>query len=477
MKRIRLGALLATAAVVIFGAFVSTTAAPPSTFDGTPATPQAFTQLGQTEWDVQVHSRDSSSWFTLPSINAQHGSNCSAPPASHVNTSYEGSVFICANHLMTSINGSAGYAAIYLTPNRLVDITNGAVIEFDLSTEQMSQRDWWDVTLSPFLDAQALPLKSDLSFGVDLQEPNRNSIVIATDNGQASPSLAVIRNGSGTNYGHSFTPFNSGVTAANQAATRQTFRLTVTPTSIRFERLASSTATGLVFIDETIPALSWTEGVLQLGHHSYTPTKDGAGVPATWHWDEVSLNPSTDFTMIKADRRYTQGGTVNFQSPAPADAYLRFAAICKPVVDGVALTKQTDSGHPEHMSSYFVPIAAGKTSINVAFADDSWYTTGFGCIAKDFAIWSQSAASPTATPIPNTAMPTVAPPTLTPIATATNTPTSTPTATATSTPIPPTPTATATPEPTPQACRAQVRNGFFWSTVYTGTMVDGECRR
>lgn len=460
MKILRIGAAAALAAVALFAALMAN-AANPSTFDGTPSSPLNFTQLGQTEWDVQVHSRDKSSWFTLPSINAQHGSDCSGPPASHGNTSYEGSVFICNNHLMTSINGSAGYAAIYLTPNRLVDISDGAVIEFDLSTEQMSTRDWWDVTLSPFLDAQALPLKSDLSFGVDLQEPNRNSIVIATDNGQASPSLAVVRNGSETNYGHSYTPFNSGVTATNQAATRQSFRLTVSPTSVRFERLASVTATGIVFINQAIPALSWTEGVLQLGHHSYTPSKDGAGVPATWHWDDVSLNPSTEFTMIKADRRYTQGGTVNLQSPAPADAYLRFAAICKPVVDGVALTKQTDSGHPEHMSSYFVPIAAGKSSINVAFTDDGWYGPWAGCIAKDFAIWSQSVASPTATPIPNTATPTVEPPTLTPTATAT----------------PPTPTATATPEPTPQACRAQVRNGFFWSTVYTGTMVGGECRR
>lgn len=445
---ILLAGIIATAGIV-----VSTTAANPSTFDGTPPSPLAFTQLEQTEWDVQIHSRDKSSWFTLPSINAQHGTNCSAPPASHGNTSYEGSVFICANHLMTSINGSAGYAAIYLTPNRILDFQNGGVVEFQLSTEQMSTRDWWDVTLSPFLDAQALPLKSDLSFGVDLQEPNRNSIVIATDNGQASPSLAVVRNGSETNYGHSFTAFNSGITAGtNHAATRQTFRLTVSPTTVRFERLVSATATGIVFVDRTIPALSWTEGVLQLGHHSYTPSKDGAGVPATWHWDEVSLNPSTDFTMIKADRRYTQGGTVNFQSPAPADAHLRFAAICKPVVDGVALTKQTDSGKPEHMSSYFVPIAAGKTSINVAFTDDGWYGPWAGCIAKDFAIWSEAGAEPTATPVPPTNTPTPEP-------TATNTPEPTPTNTPepTATPIPPTAT------PVPDVCR----EAYFLNGVLT----------
>lgn len=68
---------------------------PVETFDGNPATPLAFSDA---DWDVQVHSRDPGTWLQLESINAQHGSDCSAPPVSHPNTSYEGSVFICKDH-------------------------------------------------------------------------------------------------------------------------------------------------------------------------------------------------------------------------------------------------------------------------------------------------------------------------------------------------------------------------------------------
>ena len=75
------------------------------TFDGSPASPLAFNDV---DWDVQVHSRDSDTWFQLEPINAQHGADCSGPPASHVNTSYEGSVFQCRDHLMTSLN-AGGY--------------------------------------------------------------------------------------------------------------------------------------------------------------------------------------------------------------------------------------------------------------------------------------------------------------------------------------------------------------------------------
>lgn len=472
MKSVRIGGLLAGAAIVAVAAVIAINApaAPPSTFDGTPATPQAFTQLGEAEWDIQVHSRDSSTWFNLDSINAQHGADCSGPPASHANTSYEGSVYICNNHLMTAINAS-GYGVIYLTPNQLFDFSNGGSITFDISTERMSIRDWWDVQITPWEKNLALPLLSDLSQGVDLQSFPADMISIATDNGDTSPVLKVVRNGSVQSYQSSWavSPTSSGVTATNQAATRQTFKFTVANGRMKFERLASATAPALTFWDVAATA-NFTSGIVQFGHHSYTPTKDGAGVPATWHWDNIQVEPSTAFTMIKAEQRYTQGGTVTFQSPAPANAYLRFAAVCRVRLDGNLVTRQPTSYrwgqgyNAGHQSSYFVPIAAGTESVGITFAADDWYSGP--CIAKDFSIWTlgtSGGSSPTPSPTPTTATPTA-------IATNTPSPTATMTATATSTPSP-------TNTPTPQACRAQVRNGLWWVTVYTGTMVGGECRR
>lgn len=358
-----------------------------ASFHGQPTAPEDYCAR---EFDVQVQDRND--WFTLEPVNAQHGSDCSAPPASHVNTTYEGSVYICKDHLMTSINGDSGYAVIYLTPNQIFDFSQGGSVTFDISTERMSIRDWWDVLVTPYEDNLALPLLSDLSQGVDLNGPPRNVVSISTDNGEGSPALKVIRAGVEQDYGNSYISPGSGVAAGtNQAATRQTMKLTLANGRIKFERLASATAPALVFIDVagTVP---FTSGIVQFGHHSYTPTKNEAGVPGTWHWDNITLSNSTPFTMIKADRRYTQGGTVNFASPAPANAYLRFAGICKVSVNGQVVPKAVSvnrwdiSFNAGHMASYFVPIAQGTQSVNLSFGADDWYSGP--CIAKDFAIWS-----------------------------------------------------------------------------------------
>lgn len=462
---------------------------PTETFTGNPASPQAFSDA---EWDVQVHSRDSDTWFALDAINAQHGPDCSAPPATHTNTSYEGSVFQCRDHVMTALN-STSYGVIYLTPNQIFDFSAGGSLTFDLSTERMSVRDWWDVLITPYENNLALPLLSNLSQGTDLQGAPMNTIHIGTDNGEGSPRLSTVVNGNEWSGPDWIEPANSGIPGTvNQAATRQTFKLTIADGRMKFERLASATAPALVFWDvaATVP---FTSGIVQFGHHSYNPAKDGAGTAGTWHWDNISFSASTPFTMIKADRRYTQGGTVNFASPAPANAYLRFAGICKVSVNGQVVTRAADYNRwgvgykPEHMSSYFVPITEGTQSISVSFSNDGWYETGYGCIAKDFSIWSlTSTPLPTSSPGAGTGTPTAT--NTTPIPTATDTPpaTATPTntsvptapATASSTPVPPTPT------PTPARCRVQVRNlsntGWTYSVVrgsYEGTLVNGECRR
>jgi hypothetical protein len=312
---------------------------------------------------------------------------------------------------MTSMNAS-GYGVIYLTPNQIFDFSVGGSLTFDMSTERASVRDWVDILITPWEQNLALPLLSDLSQGVDLQGFPANMVHIATDNGEGAPRLKVVRDGSVSCSGPcNFTPLNQGISASvNQAATRQTFKLTIANGRIKFERLASATAPALVYWDNAA-SLNFTSGIVQFGHHSYTPTKDGAGVPGTWHWDNFGFTSAVPFTMIKADRRYTTGGAVSFQQPAPAGSFLRFSAICRVAIDGVVAQRAAsvgDSYHPEHMSSYFVPIAAGKSSVNISFSNDDWYSGP--CIAKDFSIWSRGGVGPTATRTPTaTSTPTATP--------------------------------------------------------------------
>lgn len=457
------------------------------TFDGAPASPQAWTSP---DWDIQYHTRDAPYWVAPEGMAQQHGGDCSAPPMTHPASSWPGTVYQCNNHVMTALNAS-GYGVIYLTPNRLADWSSGpAIVQWDMSTERLSTRDWPDLVITPWEDNQAVPLISTLSHGVDLQGPPRRAVHVGMDNGEGAPLLGITRNGSNTVYGAGWnTPaLNSGIpSSVNQAATRQTFRLTLTSTSARFERLASATAPAVVFWDRTFTDIGYTSGVVQFGHHSYTPYKDGAGQPATWHWDNVTINPSIPFSMVKADRRYVTSSsqTVTLAAPAPANSYLRFAALGTVSVslDGgpfVPATRQWEAqNRAEGASSYWHPVPAGTQSVRFQFSTrGGWYNGPY--IAKDFGIWSLEGGAPstpttaptatsTSTPSPtlpptNTAIPTV---TNTPVPTSTPEPTETPTATATSTPMPPTATPTATPTPANDRCRQPDRNNANtgWTNV------------
>jgi hypothetical protein len=144
--------------------------------------------------------------------------------------------------------------------------------------------------------------------------------------------------------------------------------------------------------------------VVQFAHHSYNPTKDGAGVPATWHWDNFTLTPSVPFTVIHTPTRAVIGttGTVTFNSPAPSNSWLRFTAVGSvqySLTGGASwlqATKQAFVGNYAHQSPYFLAIPAGTQTVHVRLATEDWYQGPF--IAKDFAIWSRSLPGPNPCP-------------------------------------------------------------------------------
>ncbi|MGE3077132.1 MAG: hypothetical protein AB7N24_20580 [Dehalococcoidia bacterium] len=398
-------------------------------------------------------------------MTADHGADCGAPPATHANNgAYSDAVFQCKNHIMTNINAS-GYGMIYLTPDEMVDFSAGtAVIQWDLSTLRHSIRDFVDFWVIPYDDQIALPF--DMG-DVDGQGVPRQGIHIRMDqfNGETIYRAYVINNYSQTEIpGAWWSTLDSalaGVGRVPSASVRDTFHLEISRTHVRF----GAPELNWWPIDSDISPLSFTQGVFQIGQHSYNPTKDGAGEPATWHWDNISINPAVPFTIIKADQRYIDSSTqfLTFNQPAPANSYVRFTSIGTTQVafNGGAFQPATiargseQGNHPEHLSNYWMPVPAGTTTMKLKWSADGWYQGPY--IAKDFAIWSRdtsgSAPAPTqaATSTPTTAAtnPPVSP-TSTPIV-----PTGTPVA-PTSTPLVPTntpvvPTATSTPVIVPPA--------------------------
>jgi hypothetical protein len=355
-------------------------------FDGSPPGPTPTCLIEG--MDVQVHSRDVWTSTELEPMDAAHGHDCSAPPATHPISSYEDAVFTCRDHVMTALNAT-GYGVIYLTPNVLVDFSSAeAVISWDMSTLRASDRDWVDIWVTPWEDNMALPLEN---WTPDLTGNPENAIHIRMDgSGTAGPldgrfRILVIRDGEETSYGlsHNYDDF-----LEQDAARRDTFELRLSTTHIKL----SMPGYGQILADEDIRPLDWSQGVVQWGHHSYNPTKsDPSYLPGTWHWDNFTITPALPFTMIHADRRYTNNGTVEFAAPAPANAFLRFSAQGGQVElddgNGFRRVEPVNEGDGFVAASYFVPIRKGTTSVEIRMSKEkSWFQGPF--FAKDFGIWA-----------------------------------------------------------------------------------------
>ncbi len=465
---------------------------------GSPPTPQPISMNPAfAHYDIQVHTRDHPESGQMDEMmSAEHGDACQAPPATHAEIDLAKAVFACNDHLMTSL-WMVGYGMAAITPARVLDCSGGSCsVTFDLSTAKQSSRDWPDIWLTPWNDNLTLP--ADIG-AVDLQGVPKRGIHISANQAEAGWKVFTIDNYVQT-YVDSFwtVPMSTGIDAGvNQAAVRQTYKLTLQPGQIKFERLASATAPAFVWTAKCdaqgcagdfapCTCLMASDYVVQFAHHSYNPTKDGAGVPATWHWSNLTnMAPSTPFTLIHMKPQCTgcsnpflvtaNNTLVEFESPAPAQSWLRFSAVCEVRIDGAVAPKAVFLGDYGHASSYFIPLPQGKQSVTVSMAQESGYTGA--CAAQDFHVWSKTGGPlPTVTPVTtptSTATPAVPTPTPTATPTPLTPPTSTPTpivptatptrtATPTATAIPPTPTRTPTPAPG-RVCRVPVQqpNGSF----------------
>ncbi len=448
------------------------------TFDGAPTAPAPYPTVAPlSAWDVTVHSRDSVTFHTLEPMTADHGTDCAAPPATHaIAGSYADSVFQCSNHLMTAIQ-AGGYGVIYLTPPVVADFSAGsAVIQWDMSTARTSQRDWVDLWVTPYDEHLQLPLEDWLP---DLNGFPRDDVHIKMDTSGGGTIFTPLIT---TGFAEAYIPGNnwwSGYESflTPSAARRDTFQLTLSASHIKFGMPAYNF--WWVDTDFTVP-LTWTSGVVQFGHHSYNPHKDcpvGATCVAnTWHWDNVSINPSVPFPITRAQQAYVDPGTssaVTFPSASQAGDHLRFAGVGQPYLvsfdsgatwQNMAL-QTAEKTNPSTAQNYWMVVPAGTQRVDLQ-GTSGWWGDWF---ARDISLWGQVGVPRTPTPTPpaaatptRTATPTV-PPSATPGPTATDlpTPTSLPSPTPTSVTAP-----TATPSPGPRCGRVdEVNGGLVWTPL------------
>lgn len=360
------------------------------TFDGLPVTPQPWNPA---DWDVAVHSRDRETWQLLDSMQVGHGPGCEPPPGQHTNNTYEGAVFLCKDHLMTALRAD-GYGVIYITPNQLVDFSNGeAVIKLDVSTLRTTNRDWWDIWITRPQDNLVAPLEQWLP---DLNGEPQNAVHIRLNFGNGAAPSGVFIGEIVTNFNAMALPrarFAGYETLfIPSALQRRTFELRISQTHIRF----GLPGFNYWWIDTDIAPLEWDTGVVSIGTHSYNPLKQcPACQPSTYHWDNISINPAVPFTILRANRRFISPATtsfVDFPVPLTTAGYLRFSGIGERLEVSfdngqtwqTAVIQAQEGYHDDHFRTYWTSAPIGTE--RVRFRGERWF--GGDWHIRDISLWA-----------------------------------------------------------------------------------------
>jgi hypothetical protein len=378
-----------------------------------PTAPQDWVPGAVNDWDLITN-------INAPTdrggtMQAAHGADCAAPPATHAVVDLADSAYLCKNHMMTAIRGGGdapnSYGAVYFSPAQMLDFSQGqAMVSWQVSTYRSSARDYWEAWITPFDENLVVP--------VGEQEPAyagfpRDAVHIEMGNtlcrnGQPN-SLGVI-NGSpeGTdftaevinNFQATEVPTRSTTcmedTVPVSATTRSAFELDVSQNHLRF--LMPGTQT--VWVDAAIN-LPFTRGVVQFAHQSYNPDKQCPLAPAcagTYHWSNISISPAAPFTMLRPTQPHSlhegaSNAPLTLPQPAPGNSFLRFAAMAQGVqvsFDGgriyrAAQVQPASRNAPPGFLSYWTPIPTGTTSVTVKGIDYSnlpWWV-------EDVSVWSQ----------------------------------------------------------------------------------------
>lgn len=421
-------------------------------------------------WDITVHDRD----FQRPLITfdllnapmwADHSSDC-GPPADppviprgeadggHYIEDKDDAAYTCKNHLMTAIYGYAA-STVILSPNHMVDFTDQeATIGFNISSKRSSDRDYFEVVISPWdthLQLVQGAITADLRgslprygvkvglnidnvtgefrpeyFGEDNNWPNRFSGWWPTKDRQLVDIL--------DDYGLSFSPRR-----------RDRFELKIKNNGdgTNHLKICAPEYNNYCWVDLDFPNYGWTKGVVQFTQQSYNPNKeesDGyihcwalgyeAPCPNTWHWDNFYIYPSVPFSIIKAHdaagARLSRAGVlptvpVEFylNQPTPEDSYARFNVHADPDTVEISTDNGTIWYHPDwqplgslavenEFRSFFVPIPAGIDKVLIRANEVAPFGGTSKIWIQDFTVWSQSTLGSTPSPTP-TASPTPTP--------------------------------------------------------------------
>ena len=248
-------------------------------------------------WHRDDHLVSSEDW------TGDHDTNCGSPDTQRPiqRDRWQGSFYLCRDHMMTSVGETSGYSLAWFTPKQT--FTDQKVVSWDVNVTDLGGRQWWEVMIYPESDAARYFKAAESVDGTDclvcttedwiaqtanLLPYGPGSIVVG--NGPAALQDPHIHSDGGENLYEGGTKTCAGgytwfqeSGACDSKKTRLTFTMTDDEDgTITVDYGGAFTQT----IDGSFPDEPWR---VVFKDHNYTPDKDGTPIGHTWHWDNVSV--------------------------------------------------------------------------------------------------------------------------------------------------------------------------------------------
>lgn len=322
-------------------------------FNGAPTEPVSVVNSLDRWYAQPTNNRLFANQYRPTPMQADHGSDCSPPPGSHRIDTYEQSIYLCKDHLMTAMNpGDEEAGVVTLQPNHLVDLSKQeAVVKVDVSTFSPSAGDWWEIWITPWEDQLVAPADHWLNFA----GPPRNALYFAVRelDGRKFWSSTVFSNFRSVLPGATCADCATGVEfwespeitdlVPRSNTRKDTYEIRLTKQHVKM--LVRSIADGsMKVVDEfDIPGgFPADAGIVQFIGASYNANQNGKfnctpfvtcprTPSATWHWDNVEISPAVPYSLIAVEPFLVRGESpskeIVFSEEAPRNARLLFTGL------------------------------------------------------------------------------------------------------------------------------------------------------
>lgn len=263
-----------------------TTTAPPTTTIPTTGFVETFTgNTGLDRFDFGVYHRNTlAEWpGAALSWSADHDMACGSPATQRtVNRDTDEWIFMCSDHLMTSIGDTSGYSTGWFSPKQT--FSTETRVSWDANITDLGGRQWWEMSIVPVSYNSGVATCPYCSVSAGLS-PSPSGL-------PAYPADSVV-------VGLRYLGFADG----NEFNAAQYYPIDafdpegVASKTIRRPFSVTDNRNGTITVDWGGVKSATVAGSFPAGgfrvvfkDHNYTPDKDGPVAGYTWHWDSIVVS-------------------------------------------------------------------------------------------------------------------------------------------------------------------------------------------